>query len=157
MKGDFDAFENGIALLNAVPLHHDFLYGSSILSLLYNPIPRIWWPEKPAVGSAMVLEATQFGRRPGGRFNLATCLPSELYVNFWWPGVVFGMMLFGYLSRVFYDRSALNPNRSEGLVPSRTFLRVYSPGAARQLPLNDCLLPVHRFVDDLIVGSFWMV
>jgi oligosaccharide repeat unit polymerase len=116
MKGDFDAFENGIAVLNAVPRDHDFLYGRSILSLLYNPIPRIWWPDKPTLGSASILEATQFGRRAGGEFNIAVCLPAELYVNFSWPGVIFGMMLFGYLSRTFYETWAISPNRSKGLV-----------------------------------------
>lgn len=116
MNGDFDAFENGIAVLNAVPLYHDFLYGGSILSVLYNPIPRIWWPDKPAVASSSILEETQFGRRAAGKFNIAVCLPAELYMNFWWPGVIFGMMLFGYISRVFYDTSALNPNRSKALV-----------------------------------------
>ncbi len=116
MKGDFDAFENGIGLLNAVPLHHDFLYGGSILSLLYNPIPRIWWPEKPTVSSGEILQSTQFGRRPADNFNVATCLPAELYINFWWPGIIFGMMLFGYISRVFYDRSAIDPDSSKSFV-----------------------------------------
>ncbi len=48
--------------LSALPLHHDILYGAFISSLLHDPVPRICWPEKPKLGSVLVLVVAQFGR-----------------------------------------------------------------------------------------------
>lgn len=84
-----------------------FMWGESIIAIVFAPIPRIWWEEKPSVRVGQFV-----GKEIYLRDNLSGVPPTligELYLNFWWPGVILGMALLGALSRRLYTRLALGP------------------------------------------------
>jgi oligosaccharide repeat unit polymerase len=122
MSGDFDAFENGMQVLRAVPDQHDFLYGQTLLSVLYNPIPRPLWLEKPSFVLQAVLKTSSYGRGGSELENFACSFPAELYANFGWAGVVIGMILLGNVSARIYDHFANSPHRNLALM----YLSLYS-------------------------------
>jgi hypothetical protein len=97
--GDLDAFENGMQLVRAVPEYHDYLYGSTLASVLYNPVPRILWPGKPSPSPIDVLVKTGFGLGSIFEPNIAVSLIGELYANLGWLGVLLGMLLFGWTAK----------------------------------------------------------
>lgn len=79
-----------------------WLNGSSFVSFIVTPVPRILWPEKPLIriGPYVGQEVLQFdnnsGAPPGG--------VAELYMNFGWAGIVLGMSILGGLSALAYRR-----------------------------------------------------
>jgi hypothetical protein len=97
--GDLDAFENGMQMLRAIPEYHDYLYGSTMVAVLYNPVPRILWPDKPSPSPIDILAKNGFGLGSIPNPNIAVSLIGELYANFGWFGVLLGMTVFGLLSR----------------------------------------------------------
>lgn len=83
------------AVHNSVPDEVDFIRGASLTNLIYAPIPRSLWPEKPVlainifVRDYILQRDDQSGVPPGGI--------SELFLNFGYTSVVFGMIFFGIL------------------------------------------------------------
>lgn len=75
------------------------LYGEDLLYFFYSFVPRIIWPSKPVIGA-----------RGGWFYNVVygltansaqtTTVPGSLYLNFGWPGIVFGFLWLGGLLRV---------------------------------------------------------
>ncbi len=105
------AFEGGgelgyskwvLQILEIVPSQHDYLYGLSYYRLLFVPIPRSIWPEKPYNSQRIVAQwleedAVSVQTSPVGVIG-------DLYVNFGMWGIL-GMALFGMVfGRV--DRSS---------------------------------------------------
>jgi hypothetical protein len=86
-----------------------FRNGKTLDYLGYAFIPRFLWPEKPAIakGAWFALEIGQAYQRPDGRItnSVAMTIPGELYLNFGWPGVVLGCLIFGGLVAVFWTRT----------------------------------------------------
>lgn len=52
-------------IYEAVPSKLDYKYGSSFISLIYAPIPRTSWPEKPAITMGYELTQVLYGREAG--------------------------------------------------------------------------------------------
>jgi oligosaccharide repeat unit polymerase len=116
MSGDFDAFENGMQVVRSVPDQQDFLYGETLLSVLYNPIPRTLWPDKPSPSLSSVLKTTSYGRGGSELENFACSLPAELYANFGWAGVVIGMIVLGYISARVYKYCVNSSHRDIAMI-----------------------------------------
>ena len=85
-------------LFQLIPLEKDYYYGSTFLSLAIMPIPRMWWPDKPAP-TVTTLLADYFGFFSS---NFAVSLIGEAYANFSWPGVMIMFALFGLISAKIY-------------------------------------------------------
>lgn len=85
-----------------VPEKLDYLRGASFFNLLTQPIPRFLWPGKPTEIAAEIFDSLW----PRGT---ATPFWSLFYVNFGPPGIVLGMMLFGFVSRRIYDAARTHP------------------------------------------------
>ena len=84
-----------------------FLYGESMIAIVFAPIPRVLWADKPSVRVGQFV-----GKEVYLRANLSGVPPSlvgELYLNFWWPGIIVGFYLVGRLARRFYARAATTP------------------------------------------------
>jgi len=80
-------------ILEIVPERHDYMYGQSYYRLLFLPIPRSLWPEKPRNSQIIVAQwidpgALSVQSTPVGIFG-------DLYVNFGFWGIL-GMLVFGY-------------------------------------------------------------
>lgn len=92
-----------------------FQLGQSYTAVAFAPIPRILWPEKPAirnsyfVGDDLLDLRSNSGAPPGGI--------AELYMNFGWLGIVIGMVLVGSVVRVFYNNYLSAPDKRFARVP----------------------------------------
>jgi hypothetical protein len=83
-------------------------YGGQTLEyLLYVFVPRMVWPDKPTITSAQ-----WFAEKLGRGYHLAEnrwsnainmTIPGELYLNYGWLGVGFGLALLGWLYFVFWE------------------------------------------------------
>jgi len=113
MCGDFDAFENGVALFHLVPKFYPFMWGSTLCSVLYNPIPRIVWPGKPAPSINQPLIEFGIGPAALGQRNFAVSLIAELYGNLGWIGVIVGMLALGIIAGKLWRWFLLNDKRLE--------------------------------------------
>ncbi|WP_298436728.1 hypothetical protein [uncultured Jannaschia sp.] len=73
----------------------DYLLGSSIGAVIFTPIPRVIWPEKPVIriGPYVGQELLGYNNRSGAPPGAV----GELYMNFGWGGIVAGGLIFGLL------------------------------------------------------------
>ena len=94
ISGDLDAFENGTIVMQLIPSKADFYYGGTFATLFVLPIPRAWWPEKPAASVNYLLSEYYSFQSD----NFAISLQAESYANFFWPGVVIVFALFGFIA-----------------------------------------------------------
>jgi hypothetical protein len=67
-------------------------YGSTILPLLYLPIPRFLWPDKPRINEYAVDISSPL--RPLVQSGMTPLLSGESYVNFGWLGCAFIPFLY---------------------------------------------------------------
>jgi hypothetical protein len=77
-------------------------YGASALPLLYLPIPRFMWPEKPRMNQFAV-EITSLSR-PIVQTGITPQLSGEAYVNFGWIGCAFVPFLYIWAMQTGYRR-----------------------------------------------------
>ncbi|MBI3945006.1 MAG: hypothetical protein HY321_03745 [Armatimonadetes bacterium] len=110
--GDLDASENGMLLMHVIPKWDDYLYGASFASLFVLPIPRAWWPGKPAPAVTRVL----VDRYRHANWNVAVSLVGEAYANLSWPAVLLAFLALGYVSSRVYGAALANRDRSEAWV-----------------------------------------
>ena len=91
-------------IINAVPETLEPQWGKTIIVWLFAPIPRGVWPEKPLIHQGPII-----GRKIYGNFvsGVPPGIIAELYWNFFWPGVLIGMLLFGVFMRIVSDRLIL--------------------------------------------------
>ncbi len=112
VQGDLDAFENGTLVMHLIPAVADYYYGATFATLFALPIPRAWWPDKPAA-SVNYLLADSFGFYSD---NFAVSLVAEAYANFSWPGVVLVFLLFGLVSERIYAAAVRERENPENWV-----------------------------------------
>ena len=91
------------SVVRYIPDVEQHLWGLSFLDFFTQPIPRFLWPGKPTEIGLGPLEATW----PNG-----TAVPfwTLFYINFGVPGILIGMMLWGFVSRWIYLRHRRYPN-----------------------------------------------
>lgn len=69
-------------------------WGNQLLGVVLFWVPRSWWPAKPEdTGIFLATERNYLFS------NLSAPLPSELFINFGWVGVIVGSILIGVLLR----------------------------------------------------------
>ncbi|MGV8833392.1 MAG: O-antigen polymerase [Devosia sp.] len=96
----FDAVRTS-ALIARVPERHDFLYGSSYLSLLTGMIPRSVWPDKPSISLGPWVKSELYGLRTQNN-GWPPGMVAEAYFNFGYTGIPLVMFLFGAGLRLLY-------------------------------------------------------
>ena len=102
-SGNFFGVAKTSITLKRVPKETPHLYGQSLITWLYTPIPRAVWPEKPNVGLGFEYGEKVLGYDMSKLSNGKTpSLPVELYWNFGWTGACLGMLIFGHALGRFY-------------------------------------------------------
>lgn len=79
-------------------------WGETYWQVIYQPIPRAWWPEKPWTFDVEIGQMVQ-----GVRTGIPPSMVGELYLNFHVPGIIVGMFLFGAGCRWVYRRLLATP------------------------------------------------
>ena len=68
-------------------------------------IPRVFWPNKPLLTMGTDFAHTfRVVHMLDNETNMAVTVPGELCWNFSWPGIVVGMLLWGFALRWIYRR-----------------------------------------------------
>jgi oligosaccharide repeat unit polymerase len=103
-------------IINSVPEKIPFQYGGTYLALIYAPIPRTLWPEKPAVSLGKDISHKVYGYSQKNQSGVPPGMPAELYVNFGYTGILVGFFLVGILLKKLYnsfefEKGILNKNR----------------------------------------------
>lgn len=114
LGGRLHGVDSVAATLKYTPQVRGYQYGREYL--LFVPpltyVPRVIWPGKPSVFNEQ-FGPTYFGRTQFTQTHIAMTEVSDLYYNFWWPGLVAGGLFLGILYRVAYtyfiDRPGPNP------------------------------------------------
>jgi hypothetical protein len=92
-NGDFDGLQSTINVVNYAQVA-GFKWGGNMLSAVFSFVPRSIWPSK-SYGAGQEA-ATMMGYR---YTNVSSPLPSELFLDFGFLGVIAGGILFGFLLR----------------------------------------------------------
>lgn len=86
-----------------------FLYGQSFTGAFFAPVPRVLWPDKPNVriGPYVAQEVLDYDNRSG----VPPGAIGELYMNFGWAGVFFGMMVLGMMTAWLHNRYRVSSDK----------------------------------------------
>ncbi len=90
----------GKAVLYMSDTKKDFANGETILQAAIGPIPRLLWPDKPAVGGSGNIVTTYTGIPFAAGTSVGVGQVLEFYINFGSPGVVIGFTIFGTIIRI---------------------------------------------------------
>jgi hypothetical protein len=118
-------------------LHGSYYWGSTLLPIIYIPIPRFLWPAKPQTNEYQW--ELQIPSRNMAKLGMTSGLVGEGYVNFGYFGVALYCFAIGALYGTAYARSLRSGNKSPG-----TFL---------YLLLMCCSLQIYR--DGLVSALFF--
>lgn len=99
-------------VIDAVPDRLPYTYGATLGAWVVAPVPRAWWPEKPALGLGKLVGDEVFSL---DRAGVPPGFVGEMYMNFSIFGVTLGMFAAGAFMRFFYQGFkpqlvARNPN-----------------------------------------------
>ncbi len=106
-------------IINGVPSKIDYKYGSTMVSWVYAPIPRVIWPQKPNVSVGKEVGSAIFDTKRNSYSGGAGVPPgiiAELFINFGTTGVLVLMGIFGIMYKSLFFQfplivnSAMNPN-----------------------------------------------
>lgn len=106
-----NSFDNFLLVLEEFPYEKDILYGASFLNFFAQPIPRYLFPEKPY---PFISEMTRQLKPDVFQVGIVSTFGglSELYVNFYWVGIIMGGFLFGIIISIlnaYYFKEKQNP------------------------------------------------
>jgi hypothetical protein len=85
--------------------------GASFKDILTAPIPRSLFPDKPPVDEGVYIYNLLYGNiiEPGTslqkllKVGLPTSTITNMYINFYYPGIIVGSIMMGYLIKYFYN------------------------------------------------------
>jgi hypothetical protein len=107
---------NQLSQVGRVVEEDGFLRGATLEYLGFAFIPRFLWPEKPLIakGAWFALRIGEANVAPDGRItnSINMTIPGELYLNYDWPGVILGCLLFGALLAALWTRTDFWGDRS---------------------------------------------
>lgn len=87
-------------VIEHIPQSLDFQFGKTLVTWLYAPMPREFWPSKPIILSGPIIGTSVFGTTGSG---VPPGIVAELYWNFHIPGVLIGCALIGWFFRRIYE------------------------------------------------------
>lgn len=100
---DATMLDGFMMVLQVYPQHLNFHYGTEHLEILYRPIPRSWWPEKPLGGYANKLGLND--NMGGGSVGISQSLYGTFYGEGGVTGIVILCIIYAYLLNSIMARS----------------------------------------------------
>ena len=76
---------NAAVMVTSTVAPHQMLWGESYSWWGFGWVPRVWWPDKPAVDLGVYFKRDVMGVMTGGAFNVTG--PGEAFINFGWWGL----------------------------------------------------------------------
>jgi hypothetical protein len=89
---DQNMLDGFMMVLQVYPEYLDFGYGNEHLEILYRPVPRAWWPEKPVGGYANKLGLNE--NMPKG---ITVGISQSIYGTFYGEGGIGGIILLSII------------------------------------------------------------
>lgn len=111
-------------IMDAMGTTLNYQWGGTLLYVLFLWIPRPLWPGKP-LNLDTVLGMVVYGAQTYGAGAVPPGFIGELYWNFWFPGIIIGCFLLGYLLKVIYTQfRAYSSNRNIVLIYVLGFMQL---------------------------------
>jgi hypothetical protein len=105
-------------VLQVYPQHLNYHYGTEHLEILYRPIPRSWWPEKPLGGYANKLGLND--NMGGGSVGISQSLYGTFYGEGGVSGIVILSVIYAYLLNMIMVRSIRYNSDTRHLIKGAT-------------------------------------
>jgi len=150
LSGDLNSIDRFIMIMRGVPDELPLQFGTTFATFLVMPIPRAVWPSKPVNADGLIVQTFFPGWGGGG---IPPSLLGEFYMNFLFPGIIFGMFVFGLICRMMYSYLTSNKNNA-GVVLIYAFGLTYVLGFS--LSGNFSLLMVHLLMEMIPIIGFLM-
>ncbi|MNP21876.1 hypothetical protein D3C76_1145130 [compost metagenome] len=99
-------------------IHHEKLFGSTFLMDLSTALPGKQVDYQSWLKDIVGLEFEGFGIPP--------TIMGDLYINFGYPGIIFGCLAFGYLIKTIYQRQIVKGKSALGLLIYLSSLEISS-------------------------------
>lgn len=90
-------------ILNAVPERVPYMWGSTLLTVFYAPVPRTIWPEKPEINVGRMVATEVYGIGYHLRTGVPPGLIGEFHLNFGYPGTALAALLYGMIVRLLWN------------------------------------------------------
>lgn len=100
-SNDLNIYQGYLAIIDAFPRDHGYLWGSSFAYLLLQPIPRGLWPDKPEAPVGTIVDVVLGPDAVAA--GIAYPNVGEFYANFGAAGLFACMWIFGFFARVLYE------------------------------------------------------
>ena len=99
---DYAMFDNTIMVMDFFPTAHDYLWGDSYLKILYTPIPRWLWPDKPMTTSRVATQLMFSYRQYASGTSVGVSMVGEGYIYFGFAGAILAAALVALILRAIY-------------------------------------------------------
>jgi len=110
-------------IMEAIPTVLDYQYGKTLVTILFAWIPRELWPSKPIAPMDAIIAMTIFGAEFYGGGGMPPGLIAEMYLNFWFIGIIIGCFAVGYLLKIIHMQfKAYSCNRNIVLLYVTSFM-----------------------------------
>lgn len=103
-------FNNVVVLFDGVPRKQEFTYGETFASAFFEVLPFHPFREANEVYNSAFYPSIM------GDFGVPITLMGELYLNFWVPGLILGMVLMGVIMRCTYEWTILQQSSFTSVV-----------------------------------------
>jgi hypothetical protein len=100
---DATMLDGFMMVLQVYPKHLDYHYGTEHLEILYRPIPRSWWPDKPLGGYANKLGLNE--NMGGGSVGISQSLYGTFYGEGGVAGIIILCIIYAFLLNALISRS----------------------------------------------------
>ena len=139
-----------------VPQAYPYQYGKTLVSILWEPIPRALWPGKPPVRIGPVIGPPVFGFSEARVTGDPPGIVGELWVNGGLFVVVIGMMLLGAVIK-WVERLYRLVGQTNGL--SAILYGIFIVGLCLQLPITDLTGILTTVIEELaaLVVLLWLI
>jgi oligosaccharide repeat unit polymerase len=113
-NGGMDASKTG-HVIDYVDQTQDYWLGSTLIQFVFAAVPRQVWPNKPVNMDTYIGEKI-YGAETYGSAAVPPGLFSEMYMNYWYAGILMGALLLGMLMKRINNLLVANRNNRNFII-----------------------------------------